>query len=130
MLRLTVMSPGVVETRQMAILLGFEVRYRLLLHTNIYLDLAAGVQSSRTIFSASGPALFSGQSDCDPLTRACSLQVRDGEHYADRASSWGVGPSFGADLRLSILSIGYRFTPSAASWNLPNMHSVVIGLGF
>jgi hypothetical protein len=123
------LGPGTVLAYPSNLILGLEARYRQLLFYTAYLDLVLGVQTTHSAFSSRSPALF-GQAGCDPTSQACAIQVRDPDKYLDRASSWGVGPVFGVDLRFNVASIGYRFTPAKLSRDLPNTHSVLFGLGF
>lgn len=124
------LGEGVVNQSSSALDLAFEARYRLMLNSGrfpIYLDFVAGLQYSATFHEPSGPAFYATEPGCDPMGGSCGVTIGDTPR---RQIEHGVGATFGADLRLGLLAIGYRFTPAALSHNLPNMHTLSFGLAF
>lgn len=121
---------GVVSTTSSSLLLGFELRYRLLLARlsfPLYLDFAVGLTYMATFTESSDLAFYATEPGCDPLGGACGLTAGEGP---GSEVSHGLGPSFGVDFRAGPLVIGYRVTPSAISHNLPTTHWLTFGIAF
>ena len=96
---------------------------------DLYLDLSAGVLSSYRTLTATGQAFFGGPG-CDPATEVCPLAMRDPKDFLKDADSWDVGISIGADIRFGLMSLGYRFIPSAVSTSGTDVHKFLFGVSF
>ena len=120
------LGPGVATTAgDLALRLGFEARYRLYLggaDFPIYVDLAAGLQYAYAPALPSGPAFRSGDVGCDPLVEACALQVSEPGSLPSRDA---FDASFGVDVRLGGVVLGYRLLPGLG--DAPMAHQFTIG---
>ncbi|PKN56454.1 MAG: hypothetical protein CVU56_15960 [Deltaproteobacteria bacterium HGW-Deltaproteobacteria-14] len=120
------LGPGVATTAgDLALRLGLEARYRMYLggaDFPVYIDLAAGLQYSYAPGLASGPAFRSGDLACDPLAEACPLQVVEPGVLPSRDA---LDASFGVDVRLGGVVLGYRLLPGLG--DAPMAHQFTIG---
>lgn len=115
-------------------LLGAELRYRLLFFGTfgggVYLDLAAGGEIRWVYYDPESPVLFSRDPNCDPLTDACPVTMRDGEVLSEQDDDTLIGMQFGADLRFGAFSMGYRYYPGVLWTKGSDSHVALFGFSF
>jgi len=119
---------GVAQARHTSFDLGLEVEYRLMLTRTpltFYVDFAVGVQYILSVVNPFGPAFYATVPNCDPFGEACEVTLGE---VPGREIEHGVGASFGGDVRVGALTVGYRFVPEALSYNLGNVHRVTFGV--
>ncbi|MBI5537015.1 MAG: hypothetical protein HY898_30115 [Deltaproteobacteria bacterium] len=126
------LGPGTTEIYKNTLTFGLEARGRIRLPVSgadLYFDPVIGFQMFKA-GPTGGNAFFSGDAGCNPAVQACAVTVRDAQPYLGQYSRWGYGPSIGADLRFSIASLGFRFTPKSLSHDLPNTYMGMFGISF
>ncbi len=106
------------------------MRIPLVKDDTLRLEPALGIMVDWLFFTASGPAMFSGEAGCDPYRDACPMVVRDPDGYLDDVRRFGWGMQLGLDLVSGKTAIGYRFIPALAAADIGNAHLVVYGISF
>jgi len=119
---------GMVGVTDLGFDAGLDLEYRLLLARTtmpLYAKLVVGFRYSFMGSDPVGLPVYSSSPTCDPFADACRLTSGP---MPDSLGTHAVGLSVGADLAWGGVTLGYRFVPGDAAYQLPNTHTLLFGV--